>query len=380
MDSESSPENHPKQNDGGTASAVQVKDKPKTMAGVLKSSGSDERQKLEESVYQMLGKIKSVFYYISNKLNRKLVIETFRKNFKSLAFENYRFYEVDGVKFIVLEVGLFTNSPNYAEDLANSFSVCHKNVILQSISDDKLDQTGRFIPRPERKILVSGLGLYDLTPETLKKGFDGVVEFGDNPRIVLLGDRNSSRFSGEAIVEVKNFLNLPKPDFDFKIEGGFQRIKVKSFGFSKKMLENMTKDCYRCGKVGHLAADCPSRPKVFSWDCTVCGTASTKFGCTVRKCMKAVATVGERVTANMYEAFKKDGIKKSFGIDTETWVTVEPKIKLVEPSAAQIMLAIKNSSCVRDKLLKGEYDRSYELLQRWITLKVDEYGRGLKKS
>ena len=125
--------------------------KPKTMANVLKNSVSNVRQELDVTVDQMLGKVKSVFYYISNRLNRKLILETFRRNFKSLAFETFRFYQSpEGIRFIVLEIGLFTKSPSYLNDLARTASVSHKTSVLQSIPDDELDEAGRFIPRPER--------------------------------------------------------------------------------------------------------------------------------------------------------------------------------------------------------------------------------------
>lgn len=351
---------------------------PKTMASLLKPNLQESRQELDTTVDQMLGKVKSVFYYISSRFNRKSILETFRKNFKSLAFEIYQFYEVEGVKFIVLEIGLFTNSADYAKDLSNSSAVNYKNVVLHSISDDDLDTAGRFIPKPERKVLVSGLGPHDLTVDGLRQGFDGVLEFSDCPRVTLLGDRANGWFSGEAVIQVKNFVTLPKKDFDFKIVGGYQRIKVQSFGFSNKLLEEERKDCYRCGLVGHLAKNCPARPKVFSWKCTTCGTESTKFGCTVRKCMKSSVEKSEtRVTDNMYEVFNREGIRKAFGNDIDDWLHVVPSRKLDNPSPVQMMLALKYSSTVRNALTKGEHEKAHELLCHWLAVKLDEYDKNV---
>lgn len=194
---------------------------PQTMANILKNTASDTSQELEVTVDQMLGKIKSVYYYISNRLNRKSILEMFRKNFKSLAFENFRFYQsADGIRYTILEIGLFTNSPDYTAELVKLESVTFKNSILRSIPAEDLDEDGKFIPRPERKILVSGLGLHDLAADKLKFGFEGYVEFSSCPKVVLLGNRKNGHFSGEAVINVQNFLALPKRDFDFKISGG----------------------------------------------------------------------------------------------------------------------------------------------------------------
>lgn len=114
---------------------------------------------------------------------------------------------------------------------------------------------------------------------------------------------------------------------------------MTSFGFPRKMLENEKKDCYRCGKLGHLAVDCPSRPRIFSWKCTKCSTESTKYGCTVRKCMKTIVRVSSITPKNMFQKFSPEDIKTVFGKEVDSWLNLEPTIKLAEPTVAQIMLA-----------------------------------------
>lgn len=311
-----------------------VAQQPKTLASMLKSTAPVARQELEVSVDKMLGEIKSVFYYISNRLNRKSLLEMFRKNFKSLAFENYRFYECDGVKFIVLEIGLFTNSLHFIGELGRSASVSYKNTVIQSVPDESLDARGNFIPKPERKVLISGLSLSSLNPGSLAWGFEGYVKFSQKPTIVLLGDKTTGRFSGDAVVHVEKFIKLPENNFNFKIEGigNYQRINVKSFGFPRILAEELKKECYRCGAMGHFAG-CPNRPTKFSWKCTSCGNDSNKYRCTVRKCLEplahvAQAQVPQEITENMYSPIDIQKIRQIFDVraDVQTWYDINPKV------------------------------------------------------
>lgn len=373
MDQESPPENNIFKN----GSKVKSTKQPQTLASMLKDSTSDARQELEVSVDQMIGKVKSVFYYISNRWNRKSILDFFRKSFKSLAFESFRFYQSpDGIRFTVLEIGLFINAPNYLAELARTASISYKNSTLESVPDEDLDEAGQFIPRPQRKILVSGFGLHELTAEKLEIGFEDVLEFPSNPRIVLLGDRKSGRFSGDAVITVHKFKALPKKDFDFKLTGGgFLRITVKSYGFSKALLETEKKECYRCRKLGHLAVDCPSRPKKFSWKCTVCQNESTEFGCTVRKCLASLAKFSAETTENMFDIFDPKDIKEKYGVDH--WINVKTDFKPVDPGAGQTMLALKYSSTIKAKLMQGDYEEAYNLVQRWVTIKLDEHTKNL---
>ena len=186
------------------------------------------------------------------------------------------------------------------------------------------------------------------------------------------------------MINVQNFLALPSKDFDFKISGGgFMRITVKSFGYARALVENVKRECYRCGKLGHLAADCPTRPTKFSWKCTVCKHESTEFGCTVKRCMKTLARVTARTTSNMHQDFDLNKVRKMFGSGLDSWLKVELETKLVDPTAGQIMLAIKNSDAIRESLAAGtnvdDYMDSYRLIQRWVTLKLEEYDKLCQK-
>lgn len=161
------------------------------------------------------------------------------------------------------------------------------------------------------------------------------------------------------------------------------RITVKSFGYAKALVDNEKTECYRCQKLGHLAANCPSRPTLFSWKCTVCKHESTEFGCTVKKCQKILSRVTARTTSNMHHDFDLNKVRKMFGNDVDSLLNVGLDTKLVDPTPGQIMLAIKNSDAIQKSLNAGtnvdEYMDSYRLIQRWVTLKLEEYDRLKRK-